>query len=62
MAGDDAHELPLQKRFEYEALRRAIQQAEDIRTLRTQALNVIDVMEAQQMTVMKMLRQGWLNG
>lgn len=60
--GDEDVQLPLQKRFEYEALRRTVQQAQDIEALRKETLKVIDNMEAQQSLVMQMLRRRWLGG
>lgn len=60
MPESDNMELPLQKRFQYEAMRRSVQEAEDAKALKTQALKLIDYMEAQQVTVMKMLQTQWL--
>lgn len=60
MGEDSKALLPLQKRFEYEALRRAVKQAGDMQTLRERCLEVIDVMERQQVMTMEMLRKGWL--
>jgi len=53
-------ELPLQKKLQYEMMRREIQQAKSIEMLRTAALNAVDFMEAQQRTVNEMVRQSWL--
>jgi hypothetical protein len=60
VADPDKVELSLQKKFEYETLRRVVRQAKDAEALRRESLKLIDFMEAQQLQVMRMLQQKWL--
>jgi hypothetical protein len=60
VADPDKVELSLQKKFEYETLRRVVRQAKDAEMLRRESLKLIDFMEAQQLQVMRMLQQKWL--
>ena len=54
--------LSLQKKFFYEAMRRTVQQTQDVEGLRRECLKIIDYMEGQQQVVNRMLKQQWLGG
>lgn len=59
MDSADDVKLSLQTQFTYESLRRSVQSAEDMEKLREFALRAIGLMEEQQKTTQKLLRNKW---